>query len=488
MIKIKLKTLPLIFIILITPMIMFPIVQETQAIPPEFQAIIDGNEGHKIVVYEEETMTFTTSEWSHVLHGWIDLTPTEKEHLEPFMVDVLIDGVKIDLRSFIERDYSTGTLLFNIWFYQTFDAGYFTPGIYNWTVVWRDVTGIVAINSHPLIIFNAPHQLVVYQPDTMIITASERCYVSHGWTEVSQVEFSNLEPFNVQIFIDGIEIEGLYHVTEREQNTYNVNFYRYFDQNYFEPGIYNWTVVWSDITGIVWVQSHPLVILEDPHRLNFFNPNAPDVLPETLIISTSERCYIRHGFMWTPEQFGDEVFYEQVPYNVQLYIEDQEVELYQKFEIEYDELGNPLMYYLFFYKYFDANYFDPGFHKLTVVWSVASNPILENSHPLTVLNTPKRINVFSSEICHIATMERCYVQHGWKWTAEQFGNVDFYNNLPFDFRITIGGQEIDLYQRFVIEYDEIGNPLNYYLLYYKYFDGNYFSPDEYNLLAYWYDS
>ena len=485
--KNKSKTLPTILILLVTSMIMFSSVQESNALPSEFKDIRDGYKGHLIRVYEPETMTITTSEASHVYHGWTGLTKQDLKDLDPLEVKIFLDGVEIDLDDCKEKVGSGSDKTYNVLFYQTFDTGFFTPGIYNWTVVWSDVTGIVWYQSYPLTVLNEPHRIVVYNTDSMTITTSERSFVKHGWVGITDEEISNLEPLNVQVYLDGEEIELYPIVEETEENTYDVLFYQYFDAHYFALGIYNWTVVWSDVTGIVWYKSHHLIVLNEPHHLKVFDAGS-------MTIATSERSYIRHGWGWSPEEIEDVSFYENRPFYVQLYIDDQEIDLYQKLEIDYDELGNPTYYRLLFYQNFDAGYFAPGIYNWTVVWSLSSEPYWIQSHPLTVLEDSHRLNLYAStegvdpESLIITTSERSYIRHGWGWSPEEIEDVSFYENRPFYVQLYIDDQEIDLYQKLEIDYDELGNPTYYRLLFYQNFDAGYFAPGEYDITAIWTDT
>ena len=311
MTKNKSKTLPVILILLVTSMIMFSSVQESNALPREFTDIRDGYKGHLIRVYIPETMTITTSEASHVYHGWTGLTKQDLRDLEPLEVKIFLDGVEIELDDCKEKVGSGSDKTYNVLFYQTFDTGFFTPGIYNWTVVWSVVTGVVFYRSYPLTVLNEPQRIVVYNTDSMTITTSERSFVRHGWVGITDEEISNLESLNVQVYLDGEEIELYPIVEETEENTYDVLFYQYFEACYFAPGIYNWTVVWSDVTGIVWYKSHHLIVLNEPHHLKVYDAGS-------MTIATSERSYIRHGWGWSPEEIEDVSFYENRPFYVQV--------------------------------------------------------------------------------------------------------------------------------------------------------------------------
>ncbi len=480
----KLKTLPIILMLLVTLLILVPQVNESNALPGEFTDIRDGYKGHLIRVYNHETMSFTTSEASHVLHGWVGLTKQELKDLEPFEVKVYLDGIEIELDNCKEKVGLGQDKTYNVWFYQTFETNYFTPGIYNWTVVWSDVTGEVWYQSHPLTVLTDPHRIGVFAHDSMIISSNERSYVKHGWTGLTDEDITNLEPLNVQVLLDGEEIK-LYSIKEEKgENIYDVLFYQYFDAGYFAPGVYNWTVVWSDVTGEVWCGSYPLIVLNDPHRIKVWND------PGSMTITTSERSYIRHGWSWSPEDIEDVSFYEELPYNVQLYIDDQEIDLYQKLEIIYDEFDNPTSYLWLFYYYFDNGYFAPGVYNWTVVWSVGSETYLTLQHPLTVLEDPHRLNLYAStggvneESLIITTSERSYIRHGWSWSPEDIEDVSFYEG-SFDFELYIDDQEIDLFQKLETDYDEYGNPTRYRLLFYQNFDANYFAPGIYDITGVW---
>ena len=478
--KNKFKTLSIPLMLLITSMIIFSSVQESNALPKELKDIRDGTKGHRLVAYNPETMTITTSEASHVLHGWTGLTKQELKDLEPFEVKVFVDDIEIELDNCEEKVGSGQDKTYNVWFYQTFETNYFTPGIYNWTVVWSDVTGIVWYQSHPLTVLNEPHRLTVYNSDSMTITTSERSFVKHGWAGLTDEDIENLEPLDVDVYLDGEEIE-LYPITEEiAENTYDVLFYNYFDAYYFEPGIYNWTVVWSDVTGIVWYQSHPLTVLNEPHRLTVYNS-------DSMTITTSERSYVQHGFGYPVSAFETVDFYNERPFNVQIYLDGEEIELYQKLDV--DDSGEETWYWWQLYQNFDAHYFAPGIYNWTVVWSLSSELYWIRSHPLTVLEDSHRLNLYASykgdpESLIITTSERSYIRHGWSWSPEYIEDVSFYEE-SFDFKLYIDDQEIDLYQKLETDYDEFGNPTYYSLFFYQNFDAGYFAPGIYNITAVW---
>jgi len=485
--KMKLNILSISLMLLITLLILVPHVQESNALPKEFKEIQDGYKGHLIRVYLPETMSFTTSEASHVFHGWLALTKEQLKDLEPFEVKVYLDGEEIELDNCEEKIGSGQDKTYNVWFYQTFETYYFAPGIYNWTVVWSDATGVVLRHSHPLTVLNDPHRIVVYNHDTMIISSMERSYFKHGWLGITEEDLINSEPLNVQVLLDGVEVESYQIKEEVGENIYDIYFYQYFDAGYFEPGIYNWTVVWSDVTGIVWRESYPLIVLNDPHRIDILHDIG------SMTITTSERSYIEHGFMSPVEAFDDPGFYDNLPINVQLYLDGQEIELYQKLKITYDEFNNPTKYYWLFYYYFDNGYFEADMYNWTVVWSDRTEDLILQ-HPLIVLEDPHRLNLYDpvnqkvvEESLVISTLERCYLKHGWHWPAEQMGVLDFYDNLPCEFKLYIDEQEIDLYQRVEIEYDEENNPTDYRLYFYHNFDADYFDLGIYKLTGAWND-
>ena len=106
------------------------------------QEIIAGTYGQRIHPDPEwGTMTIIGSEPSYLKHGF----PTFQEYLRyelPFKVEVYMDGEKITLQRFVYYD-KDGVL--NPWgipdlyvwqFYQIFEPGYFTPGEYEWRIVW----------------------------------------------------------------------------------------------------------------------------------------------------------------------------------------------------------------------------------------------------------------------------------------------------------------------------------------------------------------
>ncbi|MHA2358383.1 MAG: hypothetical protein ACXABK_06415, partial [Candidatus Heimdallarchaeaceae archaeon] len=115
--KTKLKSLPITLMLIAILLITVPQVYESTALPKEFTDIRDGYKGHLIRVYLHETMCFTTSEASHVLHGWAGLTKEELKDLEPFEVKVYLDGTEINLHNCIEKVETGQDKTYNVWFY-----------------------------------------------------------------------------------------------------------------------------------------------------------------------------------------------------------------------------------------------------------------------------------------------------------------------------------------------------------------------------------
>ena len=62
----------------------------------ELSLIQDGEKGQRIVVYQPETMSIQTFEWSHVLHGFI-YTDDEKHEWQDAEVKLYIDDIEIEL-------------------------------------------------------------------------------------------------------------------------------------------------------------------------------------------------------------------------------------------------------------------------------------------------------------------------------------------------------------------------------------------------------
>jgi hypothetical protein len=264
--------------------------------------------------------------------------------------------------------------------YQSFDAGFFDPGVYEWTVVWSTSEGIVWEASYPLTVLEDEHQLVVYNPETMTIFASQRSYLRHGFRSADLEEIWAGIPYQVQIFLDGEELETQQDTeidyTDPDNPVYWWGIYQSFDAGFFEPGLHEWTVVWSTSEGIVWEVTYPLTVLEDGHRISVWNS-------DTMTFYESERSFVKHGFGYGPESMDE--FWSDVPFDVQVFLGGNEIDLQMKTEIDWSNEEYP--YGWFFYQNFDAWYFEPGEYQWTVSWSTSSGVILEETETLRILSS-----------------------------------------------------------------------------------------------------
>ena len=351
-----------IYITILSILIIFTTVSfllsEISASPQDdIEEILSDQRGRRISVYNKESMTVSTIEWTNVIHG-ISYTHSERREWRDVKIKLILDGEEIKLHKVREVDTSGEERTYTNWFYKIFDPGYFEPGIYEWTVVAQRRNEIIWSESYPLTVLEEAHRLNSFFPDTLTITTSQRSYIKHGHAFASPEEILDYSPFDTQLYIDGVEVD-LYQYTEIDDSGVNpLYFYWYyynFDAGYFEPGIYEWKVVWTDSYGTFEIIK-PLTVLEEAHRLNSF-------FPDTLTITTSQRSYIKHGHAFaSPEEILD-----YSPFDTQLYIDGVEVDLYQYTEID-DSGVNPLYFYWYYYN-FDAGYFEPGIYEWKVVWT-----------------------------------------------------------------------------------------------------------------------
>ena len=112
--------------------------------------LIVSGAAHRLNAFDLDTMTITTLQRSHVRHGHAFSSPEEILDYSPFDTQLYIDGVEVDLYLSTEIDDSGEDPIYYYWYYYSFDAGYFTPGIYEWKVVWTDISGIINEITSPL--------------------------------------------------------------------------------------------------------------------------------------------------------------------------------------------------------------------------------------------------------------------------------------------------------------------------------------------------
>jgi len=435
----------------------------------ELSLIQDGEKGHRIGVFQPETMSIQTFEWSHVLQGF-KYTDDEKHEWQDAVVKLYIDEIEIELDTKTESERIDGVKTYSKWFYETFDTEYFAPGIYNWTVVWINNDEIVLRLSHPLTVLTNGHQLIVYNQDTMVISASERSFVRHGWTGVTETDYDLLQPFDVQVFLDDVEIE-LYYIREEiasdPEPIFNIWFYQTFDLNYFTVGGHKWQVIWTDNTGVVWEQTSLLTVVDDGQRLLVYEP-------ETMVITESMPCFVRHG--WHMIVDLNEIIPTR-PYNVELYINGVLESLQD--QIRYTPENPEDVYQLYWYKHFEPGHFAPGEYEWHVIWYEDSVIVLDITHVLIVLEDCHRLDAFNPESLYITTTQRSYIRHGWSFTDPS----EIYDNLPLSYELYIDNEQEELYFYFDVDYS--GEDPEYRYLWYQSFDSGYFEPGTVNFVSQW---
>jgi len=435
----------------------------------ELSLIQDGEKGQRIVVYQPETMSIQTFEWSHVLHGFI-YTEDEKHEWQDAEVKLYIDEIEIELDTKTESERIDGVKTYSKWFYEAFETDYFAPGIYNWTVIWINNDEIFWRSSHPLTVLTNGHQLIVYNQDTMIISASERSFVRHGWTGVTETDYDLLQPFDVQVFLDDVEIE-LYYVRDEiasdPEPIYNIWFYQTFDPNYFTVGGHKWQVIWTDNTGVVWEQTSLLTVVDDGQRLLVYEP-------ETMVITDSMPCFVRHGWYMIVD-LNDLI--PTRPYNVELYINGVLESLQD--QIRYTPENPEDVYQLYWYKYYEPGHFAPGEYEWHVIWYEDSVIVWDVTHVLIVLEDCHRLSTFNPESLYITTTQRSYIRHGWSFTDPS----EIYDNLPLSYELYIDNVQEELYFYFDVDYS--GEDPEYRYLWYQSFDSGYFEPGTVNFVSQW---
>lgn len=435
----------------------------------ELSLIQDGEKGQRIVVNHPESMSIQTFEWSHVLHGFI-YTEDEKHEWQDAEVKLYIDEIEIELDTKTESERIDGVKIYSKWFYESFETDYFAPGIYNWTVIWINNDEIVGRQSHPLTVLTNGHQLIVYNQDTMVISASERSFVRHGWTGVSETDFDLLQPFDVKVFLDDVEIE-LYYVRDEivsdPEPIYNIWFYQTFDPNYFTVGGHKWQVIWTDNTGVVWDQTSLLTVVDDGQRLLVYEP-------ETMVITESMPCFVRHGWHMIVDM--NEIIPTR-PYNVELYINGVLEPLQD--QIRYTPENPEDVYQLYWYKHFEPGHFAPGEYEWHVIWYEDSVIVLDNIHVLIVLEDCHRLSTFNPESLYITTTQRSFIRHGWSFTDLS----EIYDNPPYSYELYIDDVQEELYFYFDVDYS--GEDPKYLYLWYQSFDSGYFEPGMVNFVSQW---
>ncbi|MHA1228949.1 MAG: hypothetical protein ACTSPV_19720, partial [Candidatus Hodarchaeales archaeon] len=322
--------------------------------------------------------------------------------------------------------------------------------------------------SFPLTVVEEGHQLVVYRPQSMTITTSERCFVRHGYGFTEEEIWANL-PVQVQVFINDEEIVVQKYTeidwSDEENPVYYWMTYQSFDAGYFEPGIYNWTVVWSNKEGEQWKYMYPLTVLEDGHRISVYNHNS-------MTFFESERSFIQHGFALTRDEFES-----YLPVDIQVFLDGEEIPLQQDTEIDWSDEENPV-YFWWFYQVFDQNYFHHGIHEWRVVWSNQEGVIMEDSYPLTVLHDGHQIVVYNSDTMTFYASERSFVRHAFLNTNIE----EIWASLPVQVQVFIDGEEIEMQ-----EYTEVdfSSESIYTWGFYHGFDAWYFEPGTYEWRVVW---
>lgn len=474
----KILQITLVFVILIS---MLSVISTTKSVSNEINEMRAGNKGHKIIVYQPETMTLTEFEWSYVLHGFRYLFD-EKNDWKKLEFHLYIDENEVDLKTTKEITYDEfGTKYETLWAYKTFESYYFEPGTYNWTITILNDDDLYWMDSHPLTVFEDGQQLIVYNPETMIISAGERSFVKHGWTSLTEEDYDNFKPYNVQVLINGEEIE-LYYIKEsvetETEELYNLWFYQTFDANFFEPGVYEWKVIWSDITGVLLEYVCPLTVLSNGQRVNV-------LFPDTMAISESQPFYVQHGFVTLDP--NDAFLHDQ--FDVQLFIDvgydgdyTDDIEIPLQSQLSMEETDSGLSYLWHFTYYFEPSYFGPGHYNWRVVWSDYLGIIFESQQPFTVLEDGQGIVVYNPETMTCTTTQRTYVKHGYSFE----GINQILEYLPINTQLFINEEEVDL--DLTLEIDYSGEIPIYNYRYVQFFDTNYFVEEVYWWKMVWIDA
>jgi len=432
-------------------------------------------EGHRLTVYNPGTMIIAECDRSYVKHGWVELDEASYDDSKPFNVQVFINGEEIELY-YIKENVETETEeWYNLWFYQTFDAYYFEPGVYEWYVEWIDASGIVYNSTCPLTVLSDGQQIIAFQPDTMAITTTQPCYFRHGWSLTDPSELLTFDSLDVQLFIDDIEIEledNLILEYTEEGLTYLWLAYNHFESGYFVPGIYNWHVIWNVDSTVVWEVMHPFTVMDDAHKINVFNP-------ETMGITTLQRSYFKHGYAFN----GIDEVLQYLPFNTQLFVDDVEEELDMHLEIDYSTEMPTYTYY--FYKNFNPDYFEINLHWWKVIWTDPLNIYYEKKCPLTVTDIGLGLKILSEYPTEYTITEgqRCFIRHG--WAAEDFGiGLDPLDSATGT-ELFIDGVQIHLDRSY--HYDS-ANEYAYAWWHYKNFEPYYFAPGDYEVTVHWFNS
>jgi hypothetical protein len=291
-----------------------------------------------------------------------------------------------------------------------------------------------------------------------------QAYVIHGWPGIAAADNEFRIPIQVDIYLDGekLQLNQLsYTEGSGEYKTYSYLFYQYFEPLYFEPGIHNWTVVWSSAHEVLGRRYFPLTVADPGHHLNIWRPD------DTLTITTSQRCYFRHG--WKLYRDG----FDSLPVNVQLYIDGEEIDLQLQTNINWTDEENPLHYWLFF-KDFEPRYFEPGSYVIRVIYSTSEGVAFDLTETLTVLDDGHRLSVFLPPTMEISTSDQTFVRH-WFWPMKI---EELETKFPFGVQLFIDGNEIPLEIYTTINWEAEGGP-DYWWWFYKSFPPEYFEPGIY---------
>jgi len=349
--------------------------------------------GHKIDVSDPETMDVWALERSYVYYS-LSLTEEQYELRKPLKYHVLLDGVELKLYEIVEEQVIIDQpSIYHLHFYQTFDAYYFSPGMYKWQVIIEDNSGIVWEDDFILSILDDDHRIVVYQSETMTINERERTFVQHGvW--LTEELFYQL-PLYVELFIDGEQVLFNYQKTDIDHNRdapYGWYFYKTFDAFHFTPGEYTWEIVWYLNNEEELRMSETLIVTEEGYKINVFDPTNGMTMFENNV------SYISSGWR-APESYWESLEYDRYPLEVKLFIDQQEIELQLACFLQ--DYQGELNYYWIYYKTFEKYYFEPGVYDWTVVFYENYVEVYRLNDYLIVLKEG-RINIIMRSMTRIA--------------------------------------------------------------------------------------
>lgn len=121
----------------------------TQAGIPE--DVFYGEFGHRISVWNPDSLTFYTLEPTYIREGWAmnDIKDNANNFL-PCEIKIFLNGEEIKLQRFHFYDkngeYFPGYPEYHHWFfYQIFEPGYFKPGTYSWHVIYLSKAKVIEV-------------------------------------------------------------------------------------------------------------------------------------------------------------------------------------------------------------------------------------------------------------------------------------------------------------------------------------------------------